>query len=304
MGRHLDAFSCYSREFYTLKLKFLVNKLLLTVLAFLSSASLLSAADGVSPSPYKLTEIFGLPVTNSILTTWAISILLILVIRFSVGTPKLVPGKGQAVIENLVGGLRDLLLPIVGKKAFSMAFPLLLGLFLFIVIHNWSGLVPGVGVFGHIYEGEPDKLIYWMRPASADLNATFGMALVAMIAWLFISLKVAGPKFFVWELFGNKADKKETPKVIYLLLAPIFLMVGVIEIVSIAFRPVSLSFRLFGNVFGGENLLTSMTGMAPYLVPIPFYLYEVLVGVVQALIFTLLVAIYIGLMTNHDEEAH
>ena len=281
-----------------------MNKLLLTVLAFLSSASLLSAADGVSPSPYKLTEIFGLPVTNSILTTWAISILLILVIRFSVGTPKLVPGKGQAVIENLVGGLRDLLLPIVGKKAFSRAFPLLLGLFLFIVIHNWSGLVPGVGVFGHIYEGEPDKLIYWMRPASADLNATFGMALVAMIAWLFISLKVAGPKFFVWELFGNKADKKETPKVIYLLLAPIFLMVGVIEIVSIAFRPVSLSFRLFGNVFGGENLLTSMTGMAPYLVPIPFYLYEVLVGVVQALIFTLLVAIYIGLMTNHDEEAH
>ncbi len=304
MGRHLGASSCYSREFYILKLKFLVNKLLLTVLAFLSSASLLSAADGVSPSPYKLTEIFGLPVTNSILTTWAISILLILVIRFSVGTPKLVPGKGQAVIENLVGGLRDLLLPIVGKKAFSMAFPLLLGLFLFIVIHNWSGLVPGVGVFGHIYEGEPDKLIYWMRPASADLNATFGMALVAMIAWLFISLKVAGPKFFVWELFGNKADKKETPKVIYLLLAPIFLMVGVIEIVSIAFRPVSLSFRLFGNVFGGENLLTSMTGMAPYLVPIPFYLYEVLVGVVQALIFTLLVAIYIGLMTNHDEEAH
>ena len=281
-----------------------MNKLLPIVLVFLSSASLLSAADGVSPSPYKLTEIFGLPVTNSILTTWAISILLILVIRFSVGTPKLIPGKGQAVIENLVGGLRDLLLPIVGKRAFSMAFPLLLGLFLFIVIHNWSGLVPGVGVFGHIYEGEPDKLIYWMRPASADLNATFGMALVAMIAWLFISLKVAGPKFFIWELFGNKADKKETPKVIYMLLAPIFLMVGVIEIVSIAFRPVSLSFRLFGNVFGGENLLTSMTGMKPYLVPIPFYLYEVLVGVVQALIFTLLVAIYIGLMTNHDEEAH
>lgn len=281
-----------------------MNKLPLIVLVFLSSASLLSAADGVSPSPYKLTEIFGLPVTNSILTTWAISILLILVIRLSVGTPKLIPGKGQAVIENLVGGLRDLLLPIVGKRAFSMAFPLLLGLFLFIVIHNWSGLVPGVGVFGHIYEGEPDKLIYWMRPASADLNATFGMALVAMIAWLFISLKVAGPKFFIWELFGNKADKKETPKVIYMLLAPIFLMVGVIEIVSIAFRPVSLSFRLFGNVFGGENLLTSMTGMKPYLVPIPFYLYEVLVGVVQALIFTLLVAIYIGLMTNHDEEAH
>jgi F-type H+-transporting ATPase subunit a len=158
-----------------------------------------------------------------------------------------------------------------------------------------------VGVFGH-FDGA--RFTYWMRPASADLNATFGMALVAMIAWLFISLKVAGPKFFIWELFGNKADKKETPTPIYILLIPIFLMVGVIEIVSIAFRPISLSFRLFGNVFGGENLLTSMTGMAPFIVPIPFYFYEVLVGVVQALIFTLLVAIYIGLMTNHEEESH
>ncbi|MFW2479947.1 MAG: F0F1 ATP synthase subunit A [Lentimonas sp.] len=279
-----------------------MNKLLPTVFLLAGSTTALSAADGVSPYPYTLTEIFGLPVTNSILTTWAISILFILVVRFSVGTPKLVPGKGQAVFENLIGGLRDLLLPIVGKKAFPLAFPLLIGLFLFIMIHNWSGLIPGVGVFG-LYD-DYGHLKYWMRPASADLNATFGMALVAMIAWLFISLKIAGPKFFVWELFGNKADKKETPKVIYLILAPIFLMVGVIEVVSIAFRPISLSFRLFGNVFGGENLLTSMTGMAPYIVPIPFYLYEVLVGVVQALIFTLLVAIYIGLMTNHDEEAH
>ena len=143
-----------------------------------------------------------------------------------------------------------------------------------------------------------------MRPANADFNATLGMALVAMLAWLIISLRVAGPKFFVWELFGNKADKKETPALIYVMLGPIFMMVGVIEIISICFRPVSLSFRLFGNVFGGENLLTSMTGMVPYLVPIRFYFYEVLVGVIQALIFTLLVAIYIGLMTNHEEEAH
>lgn len=278
-----------------------MNKLLPTVFALLTSASALQAAEGgVSPSPYKLTEIFGLPVTNSILTTWVISLLLIVVIRVSVGTPKLIPGKGQAVIENLISGLKDLLESIVGKKAFPLAFPLLIGLFLFIMVHNWSGLLPGVGVFG--FYDDHGHLNYWMRPASADLNATLGMALVSMIVWFVISIKVAGPKFFVWELFGNKADKEETPKAIYLMLMPIFLMVGVIEIVSIAFRPVSLCFRLFGNVFGGENLLTSMTSLAPYIVPIPFYLYEVLVGVVQALIFTLLVAIYIGLMTNHDED--
>lgn len=280
---------------------FFVNKLAAKVLLLSGTASVLNAADGVSPKAYKLTEVLGLPITNSILTTWVISILFIVLIRLSVGKPKLIPGKAQAVVENLVDGLKDLLEPIVGKKAFPVTFPLLIGLFLFIVVHNWSGLFPGVGVFGHI---DGARFTYWMRPASADLNATFGMALVAMIAWLFISLKVAGPKFFIWELFGNKADKKETPSLIYTLLIPIFLMVGVIEMVSIAFRPISLSFRLFGNVFGGENLLTSMTGMAPYIVPIPFYFYEVLVGVVQALIFTLLVAIYIGLMTNHEEDAH
>lgn len=279
-----------------------MNKLLPTIFLLSGTASALHAADGVSPSPYTLTEIFGLPLTNSIVTTWVISLLLILVIRFAVGKPQMIPGKGQAVIENLIDGLKELLLPIVGKKAFPMTFPLLIGLFLFILIHNWSGLLPGVGSFGFV--DEHGHLKYWMRPANADLNATLGMALVAMIAWLFISLKVAGPKFFAWELFGNKADKKETPKIIYIGLIPIFLGVGLIEVVSIAFRPVSLSFRLYGNVFGGENLLTSMTGMAPFLVPIPFYFYEVLVGVVQALIFTLLVAIYIGLMTNHDEEAH
>jgi len=258
--------------------------------------------EGVSPSPYVLTEVFGLPLTNSIVTTWVISLLLIVCIRLLVGSPKLIPGKWQAVLESLVEGLRGLLEPIVGKKAFAMTFPLLIGLFVFILIHNWSGLLPGVGVFG--FYDATGHLKYWMRPANADFNATLGMALVAMLAWLIISLRVAGPKFFVWELFGNKADKKETPSLIYLMLAPIFMMVGVIEIISICFRPVSLSFRLFGNVFGGENLLTSMTGMVPYLVPIPFYFYEVLVGVIQALIFTLLVAIYIGLMTNHEEEAH
>lgn len=277
-----------------------MNKLIKKVLLLSGSTTALQAADGgVSPSPYELTDLFGLPLTNSILTTWAISIVFILAVRYAVGTPRLIPGKGQAVFETLIDGLRGLLEPILGKKAFPLAFPLLIGLFVFILIHNWSGLIPGVGVFGFYEHGH---LNYWMRPANSDLNATLGMALVAMIAWLFISLKVAGPKFFIWELFGNKADKKETPKPVYILLIPIFLMVGVIEMVSIAFRPVSLSFRLYGNVFGGENLLTSMTGMAPYLVPIPFYFYEVLVGVVQALIFTLLVAIYIGLMTNHDEE--
>jgi F-type H+-transporting ATPase subunit a len=278
-----------------------VNKLTSLILGLTAATASLNAAEAaVSPSPYTLTEVFGFPLTNTILTTWAVSILFILLVRFTIGKPKLIPGKGQAVIENLIAGLQDLFEPILGKKAFRIAFPLLIGLFVFILIHNWSGLIPGVGVFGHYDDHGHFK--YWMRPANSDLNATLGMALIATAAWLYICLKVAGPKFFLWELFGNKADKKETPTAIYAFLIPIFLGVGVIEIVSICFRPISLSFRLYGNVFGGESLLTSMTEKAPFVVPAVFYFYEVLVGVVQALIFTMLVAIYIGLMTNHDEE--
>lgn len=206
------------------------------------------------------------------------------------------------MVESFISAIRDLLEPIVGKKAFPMAFPLLMGIFIFILIHNWSGLIPGVGAFGYI--NESGGLHYWFRPANADLNTTLAMALVAMVAWLYIAVRSAGIKFFVYELFGNKADKKETPILIYFSLSVIFIGVGFIEIVSIIFRPISLSFRLYGNVFGGENLLVGMTGITPYLVPVPFYLYEVLVGVVQALIFTLLVAIYIGLITNHGDEEH
>jgi F-type H+-transporting ATPase subunit a len=106
------------------------------------------------------------------------------------------------------------------------------------------------------------------------------------------------------DIFGNKADKKEIPTAIYYFLFVIFFAVGLIEVISIVFRPVSLSFRLFGNVFGGENLLVSMTNLIGYIVPVPFYFLEVLIGAVQAMVFTLLVAVYIGLICNHDDGEH
>ena len=259
---------------------------------------------GVSAYAYEIGKVFNLPLTNAILTTWIVSIAFILLVRFTVGKPGLIPNKAQLVFESLIESLKGLLEPILGKKAFDIAFPLLLGFFVFILINNWSGIFPGIGVFGfqEVIGDEKGPIKYWLRPGSSDLNATLGLALIGMIAWAYICLRVSGAKFMIWELFGNKASKEETPKPIYLLLTPIFIGVGLIEMVSIAFRPVSLSFRLYGNVYGGENLLTSMTALAPWAVPVPFYFYEILVGVVQALIFTLLIAIYIGLITNHGED--
>jgi F-type H+-transporting ATPase subunit a len=104
------------------------------------------------------------------------------------------------------------------------------------------------------------------------------------------------------DIFGNKADKKETPAIIYYPLFVIFFAAGLIELISIGFRPVSLSFRLFGNIFGGENLMHSMSGIQKWGLPAPFYFLELLIGFVQAFVFTLLVSVYIGLICNHGDE--
>jgi len=106
------------------------------------------------------------------------------------------------------------------------------------------------------------------------------------------------------DIFGNKADKKEVPAVIYYPLFIIFFLVGIIEVISIAFRPISLSLRLFGNVFGGESLMHAMSGMQKWGLPAPFYFLELLIGFVQAFVFTLLVSVYIGLICNHGDDHH
>lgn len=269
---------------------------------------LLPASDllAVSPSPYRLVEegLLGLPITNSMVMSWAISALIIIGVRMLVGKPQLIPSAGQAVVENLLGGLHGIMEPIVGKSMINKVFPLLIGLFTFILIQNWSGMLPGVGAFG--FYDEDGHMKYWMRPGNADLNMTIGLAIVAAVmAWTYFVLRYAGIKVLMFDLFGNKADPNEVPKVIYILLFPIFFMVGIIEVVSIIFRPVSLSFRLFGNVFGGENLLANMTSLASWIVPVPFYFLEILIGAVQALVFALLTAVYIGLICNHgDDEEH
>lgn len=280
----------------------LMTRFLPLTLLFLGAVD----AHAVSASPYTLVDdaFFGIPITNSMAMSWAISLVIILAVRLLVRKPSLIPSAGQAFVENLLGGIRDIMEPIVGKAMIGKVFPLLIGLFTFILIQNWSGMLPGVGAFG--FYDDHGHLKYWMRPGNADLNMTIGLALVAAVgSWTYFVLRYAGVKVLLFDLFGNKADPKEVPKAIYILLFPIFFAVGLIEVVSILFRPVSLSFRLFGNVFGGENLLANMTDLAGYIVPVPFYFLEILIGAVQALVFTLLTAVYIGLICNHgDEEGH
>ena len=273
------------------------------LLLMASGAHAAGDSGGVSPYAYELTEIYGLPITNSMVTSWVFSLAIILVFRWVAGKPKLIPTRGQVVIENLMEGIRGMIAPIVGRHMVKVTFPLLLAFFVFILIHNWSGLLPGVGTFGLEHDGH---LTYFYRPANTDLNMTLALAIVSFVAWGYYVLRYAGLKVLLYDLFGNKADKADVPAAMYYVLFLIFFAVGFIEIISILLRLVSLSFRLYGNMFGGENLLTSIMGMAPWWLPIPlpFYLLETLIGLVQALVFTLLVAVYIGLICNHEGEEH
>lgn len=278
-----------------------VTKLALFPLAFALGGTPL-AAEGVAPSAAKLIDFGGgWAITNAMATGWVMSALLVAFVLWLIGKPAIVPSKGQAVIESLIEGLRGIFEPIVGPKAFPASFPILITFFVFILFHNWMGLLPGVGTVGWGEIG-PDGHFHltrpFIRPHNADFNGTIALALVSFGAWAIIVIKYAGLKVILIDLFGNKADKKETPGWLYPLLSLVFLLVGLIEVFSISIRPFTLSVRLFGNIFGGENLLHG-TGFL-----FVFYFMELLVGVIQALVFTLLTAVYIGLLCNHEGGDH
>ena len=276
-------------------------------LCLLTPTLVFAAEDGVKKTATDLFEIGGIPISNSILTTWIIATLIIVAVRLLVGTPKIIPNKGQALVENVASGLRDALEPIVGKKMIGKTFPVLCGFFVFILLMNWSGLLPGVGTIK--YQSADGHWLDAIRPANSDLNTTLALSILSFLAWTYFVLRYAGIKALVFDLFGNKADKKELSFPMWLMLGFIFLGVGGIEVLSIASRLISLPFRLYGNVFGGENLIHTLGGIAPYVVPAIAGMLEVLVGLIQAFVFTLLSAVYIGLICNHDaghdeEHAH
>lgn len=274
---------------------------LATFFVILAPGSPPLAAQGVAPSAAKLIDLGGgWAITNAMATGWVMSALLVALVLWLIGKPSVIPSKGQAVIESLIEGLRGIFEPIVGKQAFPASFPLLITFFVFILFHNWMGLIPGVGTmgWGHDVEGQFHITRALIRPHNADFNGTIALAVISFGAWAIIVFRFAGPALIIKDLFGNKADKAETPVWLYPILSLVFLIVGFIEVFSIAIRPFTLSVRLFGNIFGGENLLH---GTGFFFV---FYFMELLVGVIQALVFTLLTAVYIGLLCNHEGGDH
>ncbi|HWE26127.1 MAG TPA: F0F1 ATP synthase subunit A [Myxococcales bacterium] len=235
--------------------------------------------------------------------TWIVAVGLIVFAQLATRNMKQVPSGAQNLLEWLVAGLDGFLEGVIGRRLVNRTFWFFATVFIFILAANWLGLVPGVGTIGwghqtpHGFEVDQPLL----RGANADLNLTLAMALVFFACWIFWALRENGPRGFLKELF---APKGESAGVMKIVMVVVFFASGCLEIVSILFRPVSLSFRLYGNVFAGENMLEAMSTLVPglgWLLPIPFYFMELLVGLVQALVFMLLTAVFTLLITQQEE---
>lgn len=255
-------------------------------------------------------------VTNSCFVAAIVVGLIIWIASKATNKMTLIPHPWQNFFESIIEAVYNQVEAIVGPKQAPRAFPLLATLFIFILVANYFGLLPGVGTIGWGHGEAVWNLEHisrpLLRPATADLNMTLGMALCFMLVWLYLTIRELGVWGFIKHTFGPKGGAKG---IMGVFIALVFLLVGAIEIVSIMFRPGSLSLRLFGNIYAGETLLHTMMTLGEMfglgavgkfiiatIAPIPFYFMELLVGLLQAGVFTLLCAVYIQLSTTHDEH--
>jgi len=245
------------------------------------------------------------PITNSMIVTWGVALGLILFAQIATRNMKEIPTGAQNFWEWLVESLYSFLEGVIGHELVRKTFWFFATIFIFILFSNWLGLIPGFGTIGWGVKGEHGFHVTepWFRGANADMNMTLAMALTFFACWVVWALQTNGPIGFLLHLF---APKGETTGALKVLMVFVFLVVGCLEVVSILFRPVSLSFRLFGNIFAGENMLEAMSNIVPgwigsVIVPIPFYFMELLVGIVQALVFMLLTSVFTLLICEHDE---
>ncbi len=251
--------------------------------------------------PLDAQQIIG-PFTNSTIMTWLAVGLIVLFCRAATRKMTLVPAGCQNFAEWSVETLYDFLGGLMGERLVKRVFWFYGSIFFFILVNNYMGLLPGVGTIG--WKDSHDRIVQpLLRGANADINLTAAMAFSFALLWFYWALTENGLKGFLAHIFAPKGDFHGAMRAI---MVPIFLFVGFLELISIAIRPVALTFRLYGNIYGGEQTSEALMQLVPkqlaFLPSLPFFFMELLVGFVQALVFTLLCAIFLKLICDHGEE--
>lgn len=243
----------------------------------------------ISLAAEKIAHLGPIPITNSMVTSWIATALLVVLAYFAARNLKMIPKGIQNVFEFIVEMLFGMIDSIfTDKKQTKKYFPYLATIFLFIITNNWLGIFPGVGSIGLHEHG---KFVPLLRSGNADLNTTLALATLTILMVQIYGVVAIGFKNYSTKFFNFKN--------------PILLFVGMLELMSEFSRIISFSFRLFGNIFAGEVLLTVISMLLPYVGPIPFYMLEIFVGFIQALVFTMLASVFIKLaITNHEEHEH
>jgi F-type H+-transporting ATPase subunit a len=253
----------------------------------------------ISLSAETIGHIGSFPITNTFIDVLFIDAVLIALVIAVNKNIKKVPGMLQNVVESLMQLVYNLTESVAAERA-KKIFPYFMTFFLFIIISNWSGLLPvltTVGFFedgGHGGEhGEASgghTFIPLVRSASTDLNVTLALALVSLFATHTMSIRTLGIKEYLSRFFSFN---------------PFNLFIGLLELISEFTKIISFSFRLFGNIFVGEVMLASLAALTAFLLPLPLLMYEMAVGVIQAVIFGMLTMAFMSILTTpHKSESH
>jgi len=234
--------------------------------------------------PETIFKIGAFPVTNTVLDTLIVDAIIIGSVIYLTRKISLNPKPFQNAVEMIIEIFYGLTESVTQNTA--PIFPYFMSFFLFILLANYSGLIPGFGTIGFWEHGE---LVPLLRAATSDLNLTLALALVSIVAAHVMSLKTVGLKSYLSRYFS---------------INPINLFVGILELVSVLTSLVSLSFRLFGNIYAGEVVLTVVSSIFAFAVPLPFLALEIIVGGVQALVFSMLTMVNMSILTTPHESSH
>jgi len=253
-------------------------------------------------------EIGNFTITNSMLNAYIAVAFFVLVAIVVTKKINIIPKGVYTLIEMLIEfALKEIDKVTEDKKKTRAFLPLVATIFFFVLFSNWLGQLPGtgsIGIYGYLHGHF--ELIPLLRPATSDLNLTLGIAMIAILSTHFTGMRTLGIFNHLSKFLNFKGIYKSIKKgPMAIVIACVEFFIGLIKIIGEFAKTLSLSLRLFGNIFAGEVLMTVMLGLFSYVLPIPFIFLEILVGIIQATVFAMLTLAFLVVATmshGHDEE--